>query len=126
MAAARAQSDLEDASRASSHRLASWAVMAIELPELLVPDAALRGARVAGQQPRRFRPRCLARAGEEEGRLARPSSLTYDQALEEAACFGWIDGQLGRRDESTYRQRFTPRLAAQRLVRSTTSRWPGG
>jgi uncharacterized protein YdeI (YjbR/CyaY-like superfamily) len=38
-----------------------------------------------------------------------PTSLTYDQALEEALCHGWIDGQVGRRDELTYRQRFTPR-----------------
>jgi uncharacterized protein YdeI (YjbR/CyaY-like superfamily) len=38
-----------------------------------------------------------------------PTSLTYDQALEEALCHGWIDGQAGRRDEATYRQRFTPR-----------------
>ena len=39
----------------------------------------------------------------------KPTSLTYDQALEEALCYGWIDGQAGRRDEATYRQRFTPR-----------------
>src|SRR5947208_13807493 len=39
----------------------------------------------------------------------KPTSLTYDQALEEALCHGWIDGQAGRRDEATYRQRFTPR-----------------
>ena len=38
-----------------------------------------------------------------------PTSLTYDQALEEALCFGWIDGQARRRDESTYQQRFTHR-----------------
>ncbi len=41
----------------------------------------------------------------------RPTSLTYDQALEEALCHGWIDGQTGRRDDTTYRQRFTPRRA---------------
>jgi len=40
-----------------------------------------------------------------------PTSLTYDQALEEALCHGWIDGQKGRRDEATYRLRFTPRRA---------------
>ena len=40
-----------------------------------------------------------------------PTSLTYDQALEEALCFGWIDGQVRRRDEATYMQRFTPRRA---------------
>jgi uncharacterized protein YdeI (YjbR/CyaY-like superfamily) len=39
----------------------------------------------------------------------KPTSLTYDQALDEALCHGWIDGQTGRRDEATYRQRFTPR-----------------
>jgi uncharacterized protein YdeI (YjbR/CyaY-like superfamily) len=38
-----------------------------------------------------------------------PTSLTYDQKLEDALCHGWIDGQLRRRDETTYRQRFTPR-----------------
>ena len=41
--------------------------------------------------------------------FTRPTNLTYDQALEEAACYGWVDGQLGRRDQATYRQRFTPR-----------------
>ncbi|MGO9750305.1 MAG: YdeI/OmpD-associated family protein [Solirubrobacteraceae bacterium] len=38
-----------------------------------------------------------------------PTRLTYEQALEEALCHGWIDGQVRRRDELTYRQRFTPR-----------------
>lgn len=41
----------------------------------------------------------------------RPTSLTYDQALDEALCHGWIDGQTRRRDETTYLQRFTPRRA---------------
>jgi len=40
-----------------------------------------------------------------------PTSLTRDQALDEALCHGWIDGQARRRDESTYLQRFTPRRA---------------
>jgi len=40
-----------------------------------------------------------------------PTSLTYAQALDEALCHGWIDGQLSRRDESTFRQRVTPRRA---------------
>jgi uncharacterized protein YdeI (YjbR/CyaY-like superfamily) len=38
-----------------------------------------------------------------------PTSLRYDDALEEALCHGWIDGQVNRRDETTYKQRFTPR-----------------
>ena len=40
-----------------------------------------------------------------------PTRLTYPEALEEALCFGWIDGQVRRRDDSSYRQRFTPRRA---------------
>ena len=38
-----------------------------------------------------------------------PTTLLYDTALDEAICFGWIDGQLGRRDNETFRRRFTPR-----------------
>jgi uncharacterized protein YdeI (YjbR/CyaY-like superfamily) len=38
-----------------------------------------------------------------------PTSLTYAQALEEALCQGWIDGQAQSVDAATYRQRFTPR-----------------
>lgn len=41
----------------------------------------------------------------------RPTSLSYQAAIEEAMCFGWIDGQARKRDESTYSQRFTPRTA---------------
>ncbi|RYO96105.1 hypothetical protein DL766_005128 [Monosporascus sp. MC13-8B] len=40
-----------------------------------------------------------------------PTSLTYAQALDEALCYGWIDGQTRKRDEATYAQRFTPRTA---------------
>jgi len=38
-----------------------------------------------------------------------PTRLLYGEALEEALCQGWIDGQLRRFDERTYSQRFTPR-----------------
>jgi len=38
-----------------------------------------------------------------------PTRLSYDEALEQALCHGWIDGQVRRWDELTYRQRFTPR-----------------
>jgi uncharacterized protein YdeI (YjbR/CyaY-like superfamily) len=36
-------------------------------------------------------------------------TVTYAEALEEALCFGWIDGQVRRHDERFYLQRFTPR-----------------
>lgn len=38
-----------------------------------------------------------------------PTSLSYDQALDEALCHGWIDGHVRGRDERVYVQRFTPR-----------------
>ena len=37
------------------------------------------------------------------------ASVSYAEALEEAICFGWIDGQVRRFDEHFYLQRFTPR-----------------
>jgi uncharacterized protein YdeI (YjbR/CyaY-like superfamily) len=40
-----------------------------------------------------------------------PTKLTYADALPEALCYGWIDGQLSRGDHATYRVRFTPRRA---------------
>jgi uncharacterized protein YdeI (YjbR/CyaY-like superfamily) len=36
-------------------------------------------------------------------------SITYPQALDEALCFGWIDGVRKNVDESSYTIRFTPR-----------------
>src|SRR5918994_7389652 len=36
-------------------------------------------------------------------------TVTYDQAVEIALCYGWIDGQVRRFDEDYYLQRFTPR-----------------
>jgi uncharacterized protein YdeI (YjbR/CyaY-like superfamily) len=36
-------------------------------------------------------------------------SVNYDQALDEALCFGWIDGQKNKYDERSWLQRFTPR-----------------
>ena len=36
-------------------------------------------------------------------------SMTWSEAVDEALCFGWIDGKLQRIDEERHRQRFTPR-----------------
>jgi uncharacterized protein YdeI (YjbR/CyaY-like superfamily) len=85
--------------------LAGFGAMPVELPELIVRDAAAWRAWLAKWHAD---PAgvwlVLAKKGTEE-----PTSLTYDQALEEALCHGWIDGQARRRDDETYRQRFTPR-----------------
>ncbi len=37
--------------------------------------------------------------------------VTYMESLEEALCFGWIDGKKMRVDDETYTHRFTPRLS---------------
>ena len=36
-------------------------------------------------------------------------TVNYAQALDTALCYGWIDGQVRRFDDSFYLQRFTPR-----------------
>jgi uncharacterized protein YdeI (YjbR/CyaY-like superfamily) len=41
-----------------------------------------------------------------------PTSLSYAQAVDEALCSGWIDGQKRSRDETTFIERFTPRRSA--------------
>ena len=35
--------------------------------------------------------------------------MSYDEAVEEALCWGWIDGLTNRWDERSYAVRFTPR-----------------
>jgi uncharacterized protein YdeI (YjbR/CyaY-like superfamily) len=40
---------------------------------------------------------------------AKEQGLTYPQAVEEALCFGWIDGVTRRVDADTFGVRFTPR-----------------
>ena len=36
-------------------------------------------------------------------------SITYNEAVEEALCFGWIDSVIKRIDAERYMQKFTPR-----------------
>ena len=38
-------------------------------------------------------------------------SLAYEDAVEEALCFGWIDSLVKRVDDGSYVQKFTPRKA---------------
>ena len=79
--------------------------MASELPELIMADAAAWRAWLHARHAESTGVwLVLAKTGTSE-----PTSLTYDQALEEALCHGWIDGQSRGRDESTHLQRFTPR-----------------
>jgi uncharacterized protein YdeI (YjbR/CyaY-like superfamily) len=41
----------------------------------------------------------------------RRGGLTYPEAVEEALCYGWIDGLKKRLDDDAFVQRFTPRRA---------------
>ncbi|HLY47886.1 MAG TPA: YdeI/OmpD-associated family protein [Solirubrobacteraceae bacterium] len=45
---------------------------------------------------------------------SRHRTVDYAAALEEALCFGWIDGQVRRFDQDFYLQRFTPRRKSSR------------
>lgn len=36
-------------------------------------------------------------------------SLSYDEAVEEAICYGWIDSQIKSMDQERFARRFTPR-----------------
>jgi len=79
--------------------------MGAELTELTVSDAAAWRQWLAENHEQTTGVwLVLAKKGTTE-----PTSLSYDEALDEALCHGWIDGQLKRRDERTYKQRFTPR-----------------
>ena len=83
--------------------------MAIDLPELLLPD------------PGAWRAWLAEHHATSEGvwlvlhkKGGQVTTLTYPTALDDALCVGWIDGQAGRRDEGSSRQRFTPRRARSR------------
>jgi uncharacterized protein YdeI (YjbR/CyaY-like superfamily) len=79
--------------------------VAEDLPELIVADqAAWRGWLGEHHADTTGVWLVLAKKG-----TTVPTSLNHDQALDEALCHGWIDGQVGSRDETTFRQRFTPR-----------------
>jgi uncharacterized protein YdeI (YjbR/CyaY-like superfamily) len=36
--------------------------------------------------------------------------MSYEESVEEALCFGWIDSIVKRLDENTYTRKFTPRI----------------
>jgi uncharacterized protein YdeI (YjbR/CyaY-like superfamily) len=79
--------------------------MGDDLPELILEDAAAWGAWLADRHAGSAGVwLVLAKRGGSP-----PTRLRYQEALEEALCYGWIDGQVRRRDEGSYLQRFTPR-----------------
>lgn len=49
-------------------------------------------------------------------------TLAYDAAVEEALCFGWIDGQAGTIDDERAKLYFSPRRAGSAWARSNKDR----
>lgn len=78
--------------------------MADDLEELLVPDAAAWRAWL--EENHKTSPGVWLVLHKKGGAV---TALDYPAALDEALCFGWIDGQLRRRDAESSFQRWTPR-----------------
>ncbi|WDF33696.1 YdeI/OmpD-associated family protein [Arthrobacter agilis] len=78
--------------------------MKAELPELLLPDP--QAWRLWLEEHHDESPGVWLIQHKKGGST---TLLTYAQALDEALCVGWIDGQARSRDDGSYFQRFTPR-----------------
>jgi uncharacterized protein YdeI (YjbR/CyaY-like superfamily) len=92
--------------------------MAEELPELIAADARAWQAWLRKHHTQTSGVwLVLAKKG-----TTTPTVLTYEPALQEALCYGWIDGQAKRRDDATYCQRFTPRRARSPWSQSNVAR----
>ncbi len=78
--------------------------MAAELEELVVADAA--GLRAWLAEHAATSPGVWLALGRKGGRT---TTLTWQEAVDEALCVGWIDGQTRKRDEQTSSIRYTPR-----------------
>ncbi|MCW2681060.1 MAG: hypothetical protein JWM62_2461 [Frankiales bacterium] len=77
---------------------------AVELDELVVPDTgALREWLAVHHSTSPGVWLALARKG------SRTTTLTWQEAVDEALCVGWIDGQGRKRDDETSSIRYTPR-----------------
>lgn len=50
------------------------------------------------------------------------TALTYEEAVEEAVCFGWIDSTTQRLDAARYKQLFTPRKSSSTWSKSNKAR----
>lgn len=81
-----------------------------DLPELLLPDAVAWRAWLVEHHA--TSPGVHLVLHNKGGSV---TTLTYAAALDEALCFGWIDGVIGRRDGGSHKRRFTPR--------TKTSKW---
>jgi uncharacterized protein YdeI (YjbR/CyaY-like superfamily) len=91
--------------------------MGADLEELLVPDAA--GWRDWLKDHHDSSPGVWLVLHKKGGEV---TTLDYEQAVCEALCFGWIDGQGRRRDEGSSFQRMTPRGPRSRWSQTNVAR----
>lgn len=75
-----------------------------ELPELAFPDQQKWAAWL--QKNHASSPGLWLKIAKKESGI---TSVTYPEALDEALCYGWIDGQKKGLDDSYWLQKFTPR-----------------
>ena len=54
---------------------------------------------------------------------ARLRSVSYEDSVREALCFGWIDSLVKRLDDERYARKFTPRQPASRWSDINRARW---
>ncbi len=50
-------------------------------------------------------------------------SVSYEEAVRQALCFGWIDSLIKRLDEDRYARKFTPRQPTSKWSDSNRRRW---
>ncbi|GAB3592829.1 YdeI/OmpD-associated family protein [Angustibacter peucedani] len=79
--------------------------MADDLPDLLLPDPAAWRAWL--HEHHATSPGVWLVLG--KGKAVVPTSVRWESAVTEALCYGWIDGQSRKGDETVWYQRFTPR-----------------
>ncbi|WP_125610171.1 YdeI/OmpD-associated family protein [Specibacter cremeus] len=90
--------------------------MVAQLPELLLPDAPAWRAWLAANHATSAGVRLVLH--KKGGNV---THLDYAAALDEALCFGWIDGVIGRRDDGSYVTRFTPRTRTSKWSRNNVT-----
>ncbi len=83
---------------------ANVGLMSTLLPELLVPDPAALRAWLEEHHATSDGVRLVVTK-----KGGTDTTITWASAVEELLCFGWIDGQAGKRDDHSYTVRITPR-----------------
>ena len=78
----------------------------MEIGETLLVTSRHEWREWLAQHPREYKEIWLIYFKKNSGK----TGITYEESVEEALCFGWIDGAIKGIDQETYAGRFTPRL----------------